>query len=305
MVSRSILPLFAHYQGGEFQMVGVGWIVATFGQTAVMLTAKHVFDEVVQKSTHPRSHSTALKEFLPAPPPQRHHKASIYALWPLPDGTTETLAIMASAWHGKDFDVSACCVCLRDNAPKDLVFSDRFAIDSSPQKIGTPVAVIGFTNIKFDCTVDNATKTMVANISYKSEARHGMITEVYKQQGTSCPHPGFRTNISIDSGMSGSPVFSKADPKSWKVCGIASKDISTESSNMVKGSGESFVSELWPAMRIALPTDLSGAKRDAKKISLLEMERLRQIDDIARASEHLFETEDKSASLDFHGAEFP
>jgi len=44
MVSRSILPLFAHYQGGEFQMVGVGWIVATFGQTAVMLTAKHVHD---------------------------------------------------------------------------------------------------------------------------------------------------------------------------------------------------------------------------------------------------------------------
>jgi len=285
---EAILPLIVDWGGGKFEYMGVGWIIAGFGRHALMMTAKHITDDVLKRTMPQRSHPTALPMFLPLPRRLSSKPAKIYALMTLADGTSHAL-LVDYTWFSRGHDVAICHVLLRDDAPKDMVIRSCVGIDTWPQReTNKPIQVIGYSDIG-PISSPNAKKepAELFGFSFRIGQRAGVVTEVYGEQDGSIRCPGFRTNIPFDSGMSGSPVFSK-DLSKWKVCGIVTSDMSTDAENMSKGGGHhSLVTELWPSMFIPMDADRLGFGGKGEEITLLDLERRRLIDDEGRASEHL------------------
>ena len=267
-------------------MLGAGWIVASFRQTALMLSATHIFSHIVKREQIDTVHPSTPDQFRPIRQSRRLHNTDVYALYRAQDSTVHVLNVRP-IWHNNEFDVAACCVYFPDETPADQIFPYKFAIDSSPPKVGTPIAAITFANIKRSCNVDYDMKSMEGTLSYYIEHRQGNITDVYTARNPAYRWPGFHSNIPFDSGMSGSPIINLTYDKQIVVCGIISSDFSDNSEATNKGVGCSFATALWPAMMIQIDPGEFGITGTGDVISLLDLERYRHIDDRAHASDHL------------------
>lgn len=281
-VQRAILPIVATgVRYDHFTPIGTGFVVATLGRRAVMLSAAHNF-QTIRKIDMPYeiSASNTLPEFRVEIEPYQMKETKMQALFFGQDNHFHCATIMTVDGN-KPADVVACLISLEDDIPSEVLFDTKLAIDTTPVEAGQPIVAAGYSNMQ----AEEQGNSMVI---YKQELawREGKVTEVFRNKGPrNQPYPCFQCDIPFDAGMSGGPILNNSPGVVASARGVISSDMSENGVSMKEGSGASSIAcMLWPAMGIKLT--YAGLDGQAG-VTLLELERRGWIDDKGRASEHV------------------
>ncbi len=232
---------------GQLEVIGTAFPIMASESHTVLLSAAHVIEHAFQRS------KTA------------HHRAttSNMAHLPFPDNS---LYVQIEKWVQESsdlkcqmvvgqslFECEVTGVCLRP--PLDIAFivvnstplggeiMSPFSINSEPLNVGDDVIVTSFVTEE---RKPNYTRTLVG--------RYGQITAI-DTTGPFTEAPVYKTNIPIEPGASGGPVFSYSGdflgPK--QVVGVISRDFSAlEAFNNMEIDGCSAISMICSAAPLQL-----------------------------------------------------
>ncbi|MCK4704406.1 MAG: hypothetical protein KAT90_02905, partial [Gammaproteobacteria bacterium] len=217
---------------GEGKILGTAFPIAASDNHTMFLTANHVIEEGFKNSSHYSEKRNARRlNHIPGPDNEPYE---LMANWV--SQTDDLWCLLALG--NKLVQCIATGICLRPPLDMALLILDTshleeitkiFQINSNILNVGDEIVITSLI------TKDN-TRDLVA--------RHGVITEV-KSNGTLISAPVYRTNIPIEAGASGGPVFKyTGDFDGHKeVVGVITSDISKpEAFNDPSVDGDSYVS---------------------------------------------------------------
>ncbi len=285
-LQRLILPIIATgTKDSSFEPIGSGFIIRSLGRQALMLSAAHNFSHIAHKIDRPYElHHPSVPDIL------RPHQSKIelaqtkmQVIYRHSDGTNYFAQILKVITKTPG-DLAACIIYFDERVPPEVIFDSQLAIDTAPPDSGTPIIATGYAGMVATPEIDREINTRV-RYSHQLQWRPGAITTLFRSHGPiGQAWPCFQCNVAFDNGMSGGPVLKRCGNDEYVACGIICSDLSI-SNVMSEGAGHGLASTLWPAMGIAIPASVDG--QPERPVLLLELERLRYIDDRGRASEHV------------------
>jgi hypothetical protein len=221
------IPLFGLGQDERFWSSGTAVVIAPW----LAITARHVVEDYLERFGG--------DECMPINP-----KFRLFTLLALAGGKETISLAIGRMWFHPALDIAILeLVPTNDQFPKDHAWKLP-ALDLSPPRVGTRIAVLGYPNSPIDPPMQNSASPSTWFMSPTTAT--GVVEEVHLDHRDKylLPFPCFRTNARFDGGMSGAPICNEAG----LVCGIVCSGMElTEQSGYV-----SYASLLWPAMGIRI-----------------------------------------------------
>jgi hypothetical protein len=250
-LKRLIVPIVAVTNALDvFELIGTAFIIYGVGKQAIALTAAHNVQAIERiERPYDRCHPTT-------PPMFRFQESRIAfkdtqmrIAYPDLDGNIH-LPRVNNAYFLPHHDIAICTIFIGNDEPKDLVFDQRFEVDSSPPLKGTAITAIGYKELSVASHRIVGRRALV-HYTEMLVRRPGTVIEVYPDRGPrNQPGPCFQCSTPFDSGMSGGPILELTDEKTVAI-GVISSDFSFEYPH--RGSGESaLASILKPVMNVHL-----------------------------------------------------
>ena len=285
LLYQTVLPIFAMSEKNIIPL-GTGFIITNSG---LMLTARHVIEEIVDK-----------KEFRDVNEPIQNF--GLFALYSS-DKKNDKTTISSNCYVGgpiriisfttdKNLDIALCQLELMKNinTGQQLQFP-IVKLNLSIPKIGMKILGVGYCKNKVlsDKNIKKGTDTKVRQIKYSDKlvTTGGEIAEIIESQGfRHWSH--FRTTAKFESGMSGGPVFIE----NGSVCAVICSSISNchEESEYI-----SYVSDIGPALSFKAKILLEGEK-EPHEVTLFELIKMNivSVDDSKKDLEIIIDESGKS-----------
>ena len=234
-VKRSISDLASIYfsgSKGELEILGTAFPIANTGTQLLMLTAFHVV-EYGYKLSNPRGKEliTSVLDYLPGEDNQRYLNISNWL-----EGSRQLKCAIYEQDNTYHCDILGACI--RPPLDMSLLVVDisKVDVDLPIFRINTDILDIGEEVVITSFKTKNNSRELVA--------RHGFITERLSK-GRLVNAPIYRTNIPVEAGASGGPVF-RHDGILYgdkEVVGVITNDFSSEESFLNNNvDGESYIS---------------------------------------------------------------
>ena len=227
-----LVTVVSRTKSGEAQILGTAFPICSSPENTLMLSASHVIEEAFKNSSyHSERRNARNLNHIPEPDNKQYE---LIGKWVK---ETEDLWCLLTVGQ-KLVQCFVTGVCLRP--PLDMAF---LVLDTSHLKEVTMVFAIN-SNI-----LNAGEEIIITSLITKGNtrdliARHGVVTKV-KSTGNLINAPVYETNIPIEAGASGGPVFRyTGDFKSPKeVIGVISSDFScSDSFDNPNIDGNSYVS---------------------------------------------------------------
>jgi len=220
----------------NLKAIGTAFCIAVFNKALLLLTAGHNLEGIydLEKPNFSSVSSSPFKF-----KPTKTKNCEIFVLVKGEDENMHECQLL-NMTRLNNYDVASLWVLL----PKENIANAKCRIDTEPPQIGTLVGVYGFDGYNFKNNL----------LEERIYIRTGIVTDIVQGENALSNKPciGIKTNMPLNSGCSGSPLFNL---ETSCVLGIASRD-STASSNNNKGEGNSlFVSIIHP-LGITLPDNM-------------------------------------------------
>jgi hypothetical protein len=145
-LQKLILPIVATQLDGAVSCVGTGFLIVANGRHAHMVTAAHVVAHL-RKIENPYSpHHPSTPEFF-RPQVFRFplHRTIPRALYY--DGAVGYGAVIEAFLDMPKTDLALCRIAFEDAVPADIQYQTRFAIDTSPVKVGDRIIAMGYSEM--------------------------------------------------------------------------------------------------------------------------------------------------------------
>jgi Trypsin-like peptidase domain len=280
-LQKHILPILVTLPDGHVKCIGTGFISLANGRQAHLITAAHVIDEIRKlDDPYPKHHLTTPSCFLPVVYRHELQYARPQAVYF--DGTAAHVATIEAALEMGKVDIALCSVRLNDNVGSAVVFPSRFALDTTPIRVGERIIAIGYS--RMTTKVAQTTEKWIEWAFEAGLASHqGEVTNVYLAEHgpTGEKGPCFQVNVPFEGGTSGGPVFTW-DSKGPYVRGFVMK-------GMVENSGSvpfALAGMIWPLM--LMPVDMLNPNGSLRRNRcLLDLEEEGAIIDKGRAHAHV------------------
>jgi len=183
--------------------IGTAFIIGSFGETAIALTAAHVFKGVRDvQQPYQRHHPSALPEFLGDVDEICLDRKRVRALCCDHQGL-EIATITWAVWDKKS-DIGI--LNLRVQTEGKKFFETRYLLNDQPPVVGEEVCVLGYADMSVskEHKEDNQESF---DIKRRPILRKGRITAIHPEGHLLCRGPCIETSIPVFPGMSGGPVF--------------------------------------------------------------------------------------------------
>lgn len=243
LMRKCILPLISHGKDGPPNVHGTCVVIATFGQQALALTARHVLDEIAREDGS-YDEQLHMPDILRGPRKaselRRRHVGSVYQL------TDDALCTVRylRGWISETHDVALCQLELGPDAPKDAAFEVRTAVSFAPPEKGTSVQIGGYSGLARKRNPTASALEMPLDI----ELQLGQVVDVHSpfRQEQKTAGPVCAVNVESPHGTSGGPlVVHDAGTGAAVVCGVVSSASSFD-------GPVTYAGMLWPALGMTL-----------------------------------------------------
>lgn len=299
LLRRVLLPIYIETDG-VITPVGTGAIIAANARQALMLSAAHIFREII-RSDRPSRHAPSMPDILKPPEPYDFQlkRTLIKTIYWSGEGTVMHAVDIPRAYTMRDeYDLALCLLYFAPQADPALTFPNRLGMDTTPLRPGEEVVAVGYTGMEIE-QPDKDGKPAPTGWLFQNQLaiRPGVVTNVFHQQhprghiGPCC-----EVTCAIDSGMSGGVLLQQREGSLY-LRAVLSSDLSDDAEDIRKGSGSAAVcSMIWPAMSMTI--DGLHPDNNSKKQRLLDYERLGTVDDVGKASAHMHITPSTSEGED-------
>lgn len=245
-IRNVVVPLY-ETRGPDWKGLGSASIIASFGQTAIFLTARHVLEAVVnevdkQRRVYPRISS--LVAIIDAA--ENSFIAEVYQL-------------SISEFSDIGFGVLI--------APGEKQFGPCLAIDPSPVIPGTKVRALGYSGFPIWHKQDWDAQRFGVTLHFYLQSREGAAIDRHLGGVRHLKWPVFHVDTNFDSGMSGGPVIEIRGTEPI-VRGVICCDMSIGSDLSIGGGGQALASELWPILMMPFPFNLDFFAEDETPLKI-------------------------------------
>jgi hypothetical protein len=239
---RALLSLYYETDDGTICSVGNGVIVATNGDSALLLTAAHVADEV-NRVAAARSNFIDLVSAREANASFASRVSGMLGERHC-DGQQDVVSI-GRAWLPPDRDSDIALALAKPREGGSYGFNERFGLKLIPPEAGERVFVIGTHGAELrDVTVAGRHEFEI-----EVQCVPGTVITGAREGESLAKGPVFDVNIDFPPGLSGSPVFVIRDDAPL-VCGVVSSSFAE--------SGSGSVAAIWPALALMAATGESS-----------------------------------------------
>ena len=270
-IKPSLVSFMAFNRGREARFAGTGFIIAGDSNGAVVVTARHVFDEGIVGIQRPENLAAGANFFSlsryrqPSIDP-RHLKAQWVG------GRSGEMLDVIYAEYFDDIDICVCVVRPQSDHVSQFVPATVPLFLEAPT-IGAEVVVVAYRFLVINELVapqEAGGRGQVIQTETSVSMRLGTITGVYLSGYRQYRWPCFTTSVPAEPGMSGGFAYLPASGETISACGIVSADNSTmEARASFAIAGESVMTMSWPALALRLP-DVMPPQADTQMRSLLE-----------------------------------
>jgi hypothetical protein len=252
--STDFVPPVVLKKGPRLYPIGSATYIIGGHPTSMMLTARHLFDEMERIDGGPsRSHASIPQIFRPAPTPSRVLRRSFMHAIREVDGAGFLRSIKeAKASDGHDLAIAA-------------LYEDGFLrpppsvrIDTSIPVVGTTVWAVGWSMME-PLNVEEEGSSIRFTFSWERSVRRGKITAVHPEGLRMYHWPCFETDMTFASGMSGGPIFDERSP--LVAIGVISSGWD---------EGGSVGAMLWPLGGLAIRRMKGGVDQTSTVVELIE-----------------------------------
>lgn len=247
---RDVLVILIGFHSSRQPFVlGTGFIIGAFGNSAVICTAAHLFAEIHEsQNPHRKNHPSALSEFLPHGEPLNIDRKVVRAA--CTNGKKVEVAIIGWAVWDKSSDIALCGI--RPQNKEENFFEKQLLITDSIPKIGDIVAVLGYAGLKVQNVFHNGGYGFETfEVTNKVILRAGTVSEIYTEGQRLIKGPCIETTIPVLHGMSGSPVMAiTTGGREIRPFGVVSSDISIDSDITCKTMSSSLVALIEPRINL-------------------------------------------------------
>jgi hypothetical protein len=202
--STDFVPPVVLKKASTLHPIGSATYILSGHPTSMMLTARHLFDEMERIDRGPsRSHASMPQIFRPGPTP--HHvlqRSFMHAIREVEGAGFLRSIKIATASDSHDLAIAA----LFEHGSLHRPPSVR--IDTSIPVVGTPVWAVGWSRMEPLQVEEDGSFTF----SWERAVRRGKITAVHPSGVRMHRWPCFETDITVEYGMSGGPIFDDRSP---------------------------------------------------------------------------------------------
>lgn len=277
------LALAVRDKENYFRGIGTAFIVATFGRAALAITAAHSLAEIRRMDRPWTLHAPSTPELFLPPEPTINLKNSKICFLFRNSAETTVECELGHAEFDTNSDLALCWIELPDHAPGE--FRDLFRIDTRPDALrgGARVGAFGYSMFLYSPEPSQ-------KLRLKIVLRVGTLKEVYLKHHSSVLPFRLETDIPIDPGMSGGPLFAL---DTGVVHGLLSRDMSIQS--MTEGTGDvGACAPLTPIAGYKVPPNVSISTREAglitpavgEQLTIIDLIRNGVIQDVGAAHRH-------------------
>ena len=173
---KVVLPIAATSSGRVFEPIGTGFVVGSFGRTALMMSAVHNFD-AIRRIDRPRERSYPSTPFVVEEITATLSRTQMWACYDAGSGAV-FFPELQKVWWCRPLDIAICALVMPENAPEGVAFKDRLAIDTTPAMPGTRIETIGYPRMSSEIVAagEGEFPYRVAS-SFPLELRKGTILE--------------------------------------------------------------------------------------------------------------------------------
>jgi hypothetical protein len=265
---QAVLPILFEGEDGSMEVVGTGFVVLANGRQAHLVTAGHVCQHIQSRDRPPRSHPTALSDFI-APEYRvelRHVRPFVIYRHP----TRGACRVSIEAWMDlKEADLALCSIRFGELIPPDVLFEKRFPLDTRPVGKGEPICALGYAEGKIH-PVDGGVEAWTFGGLWRQVS--GTVVDPapeFRLPGMTAAR--FKCDVTFCHAMSGGPVCSGGPSGEIVVRGVVS-------------SGD-LAFMIWQLL--LMPASLPTTGGNITGRTLLDLEREGALIDRGRGSDHV------------------
>jgi len=258
-LKKVVVPILFKEKEKEYIQLGSGFVISAMGGHAVVITAAHVLDEAIKKSSDKRKiKNVAPFIFDTSVQKAENNDNDICVFFNSSTMGSGAIGTVSMAWGDKYSDLAV----LMANIPADYGFKvdTKVTINSKGPSVNTDVIAVGYFGLK-DSTNKMAPPGLgsflrnlfgfTAITGKFSKPIKGKVVELFNNGGIFTKTPCFRVDIPFHSGMSGGAIIDVSGEYPV-VCGVISHDSSDKNSAQY-GTGEfAIASAIWPALLLEL-----------------------------------------------------
>ena len=258
-LQQVILPIFA-IADGEIVHLGTGFIITPDG---LMITAKHVIEEVFEKRLRKRDGSNTF-----------YKNVELYAMYitnaenkEIPGTTIGGQWPIDMAWYVPELDIAYCW--LRNAVVNCEPFKFQTCLLLSPglPKVDDEILGFGYYKSAGAFTGEKVGEKKVVDYAHETAFTTGKIQEVFFPKLSEFHNfPCFQTTARFEGGMSGGPIFSGSSEKGG-VCGVICSAFDGQGED---GEYTSFGSLIWPSLAMTLEMKIE-AEPEIERVSVYEL----------------------------------
>ncbi|MEK7571245.1 MAG: serine protease [Patescibacteria group bacterium] len=243
-IQQIIMPIFA-IADGEFVHLGTGFLISPDG---LMMTAKHVIDEVFEERLERRTGGGLYKN------------VELFALYVTNTENPEVQdSVIDGPWpisfasYSDEYDIAYCW--LKQALVNDKPFKFSACLSLSPGIPSINENILGFGYYGRDASFTGNVVKGRTEVQYSQETAftRGVVKDIHfpKRDSFHLKFPCFHTTARFDPGMSGGPIFNE----SGGVCGVICDAFGESDEN---GDYISYGSLVWPSLAITLETKIEN-----------------------------------------------
>lgn len=222
LFNRGLMTVIAHDLQGRPHVIGTGFVISSSDETAVCVTAAHVFEEVRRlQSRPPRFNPTALAEFLPPKKPVDIDWKTLQVVFS--DGHRMCLAAIEGLVFDEATDFAVFSV-VRRFSDGGMSLCHEFLIDDRVPEVGGIVAIFSYGEqgiVEYDRVDD---QRFSVKFQRRPVVRVGRVLAYHPNGHRLCRGPCIETSVPVYSGMSGGPVMHYDTQGPMRVFGLVCSD---------------------------------------------------------------------------------
>lgn len=263
-----LLGFLAFNRGRVPGLAGTGFVVAASPECALIVTAKHVLEEVHRlQRPYPISAPSAI--FTPPKTPSLEPK-ECKIVWA---GRDNSLMLNINhACYIDPLDIASCIVLPQEKETIAKIAS--IPLDVDDPEVGEVVQMVTMQDMDVQENeppggIDDKYQKIAINRTVS--VRVGVVTGIYPQGYRQYRFPCFTTSIPAKPGMSGGFVCRTKAGETIGACGVVSADISPDTAHRdFYSEGESIIACTWPALALRVP-EILPAHKETPDSTLFEM----------------------------------